>query len=203
MPDEIPRHLAKCNPGGEISINSVTDTIDITIVMPCLNEAETLGACIEKARLGIQRSGMRGEILVADNGSEDSSVEIDAEIRRTCCSREAKRLWERLRGGIQAASGKWILMGTPTKLRFSETDKFVKKLQEGFDLSWVPLPSAAAKSCPVRCLRTAGYKPSFRAWRTYAPCQQMSCGARNTDLNNEQKKKDSDAWAVDRTVIIP
>ena len=54
----------------------MTDAIDLTIVMPCLNEAETLGACIEKARLGIERSGVRGEILVADNGSQDDSVQI-------------------------------------------------------------------------------------------------------------------------------
>ena len=57
----------------------VTNTIELSILMPCLNEAETLGACIEKARMGIERSGVRGEILVADNGSQDSSVQIAEE----------------------------------------------------------------------------------------------------------------------------
>ena len=54
----------------------MTDAIELTIVMPCLNEAETLAGCIEKARGGIERSGVRGEILVADNGSKDDSVQI-------------------------------------------------------------------------------------------------------------------------------
>jgi glycosyltransferase involved in cell wall biosynthesis len=54
----------------------VTDATDLTIVMPCLNEAETIRRCIEEARLGIERSGVSGEILVADNGSKDESVQI-------------------------------------------------------------------------------------------------------------------------------
>jgi glycosyltransferase involved in cell wall biosynthesis len=54
----------------------MTNPIELTILMPCLNEAETLGACIEKARLGVERSGVRAEILVADNGSQDASVQI-------------------------------------------------------------------------------------------------------------------------------
>jgi Glycosyl transferase family 2 len=58
----------------------MSDTIELTILMPCLNEAGTLGACIEKARLGIQRPSMWGEVIVADNGSQDSSVQIAEEL---------------------------------------------------------------------------------------------------------------------------
>ena len=54
----------------------MADSIELTILIPCLNEAETLARCIEKARLGLQRSGVNGEILVADNGSSDQSVQI-------------------------------------------------------------------------------------------------------------------------------
>ena len=54
----------------------MNDTVELTIVMPCLNEEETLAQCIEKAHVGIQRAGVRGEILVADNGSKDNSVVI-------------------------------------------------------------------------------------------------------------------------------
>ena len=54
----------------------MTNPIELTILMPCLNEAETLGACIENARLGIERSGVRAEILVADNGSQDASLKL-------------------------------------------------------------------------------------------------------------------------------
>ena len=58
----------------------MADATDLTIVMPCLNEAETLAGCIEKAQIGIGRSGVRGEILVADNGSQDNSVQIAEEL---------------------------------------------------------------------------------------------------------------------------
>lgn len=54
----------------------MSDPIDLSIVMPCLNEAETLADCIEKAHVGIERCGVRGEIVIADNGSEDNSVQI-------------------------------------------------------------------------------------------------------------------------------
>jgi glycosyltransferase involved in cell wall biosynthesis len=54
----------------------VTDPVELTILMPCLNEAETIARCIEKAKLGIQRSCVRGEILIADNGSTDGSVQL-------------------------------------------------------------------------------------------------------------------------------
>ena len=128
----------------------MTDTVDITIVMPCLNEAETLAACIEKARLGIQRSGVRGEILVADNGSEDSSVEIAQKLGARVVHVKERGYGNALRGGIQAASGKWILMGDADEsYDFSETARFVKILQEGFDLVMgCRLPSGGGKILP-------------------------------------------------------
>ncbi len=54
----------------------MSETIQLTLLMPCLNEAETLARCIEKARLGLQRAGVPGEILIADNGSTDGSQAI-------------------------------------------------------------------------------------------------------------------------------
>ena len=108
----------------------VTNTIDLTIGMPCLNEAETLGACIEKARMGIERSGVRGEILVADNGSKDGSVLIAEKLGARVDACRKKRIRQRLGGGIQAASGKWIIMGDADEsYDFSDADRFVKKFQ--------------------------------------------------------------------------
>jgi glycosyltransferase involved in cell wall biosynthesis len=99
--------------------------------MPCLNEAETLAGCIEKAQLGIQRSGARGEILVADNGSKDDSVLIAEKLGARVVQVKEKGYGNALRGGIQAASGKWIIMGDADEsYDFSETDRFVKKFQE-------------------------------------------------------------------------
>ena len=113
----------------------MADATDLTIVMPCLNEAETLAGCIEKARIGIERSGVRGEILVADNGSEDDSVQIAQKLGARVVHVKEKGYGNALRGGIQAASGKWIVMGDADEsYDFSETDRFVKKFQEGFEL---------------------------------------------------------------------
>ena len=113
----------------------MTDAIGLTIVMPCLNEAETLAGCIEKAQLGIQRSGVRGEILVADNGSKDDSILIAEKLGARVVQVKEKGYGNALRGGIQAASGKWIIMGDADEsYDFSETDRFVKKFQEGFEL---------------------------------------------------------------------
>ena len=103
--------------------------------MPCLNEAETLARCIEKANLGIQRSGVRGEIIVADNGSLDGSVEIAEKSGARVVLINEKGYGRALRGGIQAAAGKWIIMGdADDSYDFSEISGFVKKFQEGFEL---------------------------------------------------------------------
>jgi glycosyltransferase involved in cell wall biosynthesis len=126
------------------------DIVELTIVMPCLNEAETLAACIQKARLGIQRSGVRGEILVADNGSKDDSVLIAEKLGARVVRVGKKGYGNALRGGIQAASGKWILMGDADEsYDFSETDRFVKKFQDGFELVMgCRLPHGGGKILP-------------------------------------------------------
>ena len=103
--------------------------------MPCLNEAETLARCIASAQAGIQRAGVRGEIIVADNGSADGSPAIAAQAGARVVPVREKGYGSALRGGIQAASGKWILMGdADDSYDFSEADRFVKKFQEGFEL---------------------------------------------------------------------
>jgi glycosyltransferase involved in cell wall biosynthesis len=113
----------------------MTDSIQLSIVMPCLNEADTLAACIEQARLGIQRSGLRGEILVADNGSQDESVPIAKKLGARVVHVKEKGYGSALRAGIRAASGKWIVMGDADEsYDFSETDRFVEKLQQDFEL---------------------------------------------------------------------
>jgi len=103
--------------------------------MPCLNEAETIARCIEKARLGIQRAGVRGEIVVADNGSTDGSPAIAEKLGAHLVPVKEKGYGSALRGGIQAAAGKWIIMGdADDSYDFSDLTGFVKKFQEGFEL---------------------------------------------------------------------
>src|SRR5471030_806107 len=103
--------------------------------MPCLNEAETIARCIENATLGIQKSGVRGEILVADNGSTDGSIQIAEKSGARVVRVQEKGYGSALTGGIEAASGKWIIMGdADDSYDFSEINGFVKKFQEGFEL---------------------------------------------------------------------
>jgi glycosyltransferase involved in cell wall biosynthesis len=113
----------------------VSDLIVFSIVMPCLNEAETIARCIEKAQVGIQRAGVPGEIIIADNGSTDGSQAIAKKLGARVVPVKEKGYGNALRGGIRAALGKWIIMAdADDSYDFSEADRFVKKLQEGFDL---------------------------------------------------------------------
>ena len=110
-------------------------SVQLTILMPCLNEAETLAQCIAKARRGIERAGVSGEILIADNGSTDGSQSIAEKLGARVVPVKEKGYGNALRGGIAAAQGKWILMGdADDSYDFSEADRFVKKFQEGYDL---------------------------------------------------------------------
>src|SRR5581483_5758005 len=103
--------------------------------MPCLNEAETIARCIEKAKLGIQKSGVPGEILIADNGSTDGSQAIAEKLGARVIAVKEKGYGAALIGGCNAALGKWILMGdADDSYDFSQADRFVKKFQEGFEL---------------------------------------------------------------------
>ena len=109
--------------------------LDLTILMPCLNEAETLVACITKAKLGLERAGVTGEVLIADNGSTDGSIELAEKHGARVVRVAAKGYGSALRGGIEAARGRWILMGdADDSYDFSEAPRFVEKLREGHDL---------------------------------------------------------------------
>ena len=113
----------------------MSSSIELTIVMPCLNEEETLESCIRKARLGIERAGVQGEILIADNGSKDQSIAIAERLGARVVHVKEKGYGNALRFGIQAAQGKWIVMGdSDDSYDFSNLEGFVKKLREGFDL---------------------------------------------------------------------
>ena len=113
----------------------MSQPVELTILMPCLNEAETIARCIEKAKRGIERAGVPGEILIADNGSTDGSQAIAEKLGARVIAVKEKGYGNALRGGIAAANGKYILMGdADDSYDFSEADRFVKKFQEGYDL---------------------------------------------------------------------
>lgn len=109
--------------------------IELTILMPCLNEAETLEVCINKAKTFLETSGISGEILIADNGSTDGSVEI----AKRCGARvepvPVKGYGAALIGGCNAAKGKYVIMGdADDSYDFLHLMPFVEKLREGYEL---------------------------------------------------------------------
>jgi glycosyltransferase involved in cell wall biosynthesis len=112
-----------------------SDVVEVSIVMPCLNEAESLGICIEKARGALQALGISGEVIVADNGSSDGSQEIARGLGARVVEVEAKGYGSALLGGITTACGGFVIMGdADDSYDFSAIGPFVEKLREGYDL---------------------------------------------------------------------
>jgi glycosyltransferase involved in cell wall biosynthesis len=108
---------------------------EISVVMPCLNEAETLPVCIEKIQRTFNDHGIRGEVIVADNGSSDESVAIAEGLGARVVSVEAKGYGSALMGGIAAARGKYVVMGdADDSYDFTSVPAFLAQLRQGFDL---------------------------------------------------------------------
>jgi len=125
-------------------------SIELTILMPCLNEAETIARCIEKAKEGLVRAGVPGEILIADNGSTDGSQAIAEKLGARVVAVTAKGYGNALRGGIEASRGEWIVMGdADDSYDFAEVDRFVKRFQAGDELVMgCRLPSGGGRIMP-------------------------------------------------------
>jgi len=108
---------------------------ELSIIMPCLNEAESLASCIHKAQQFLREHHIDGEIVIADNGSTDGSPDIARELGARVVSVEIKGYGSALRAGIQAARGTYIIMGdADDSYDFSQLGPFVEKLHEGYDL---------------------------------------------------------------------
>jgi glycosyltransferase involved in cell wall biosynthesis len=111
------------------------DPVEISIVMPCLNEAETLATCIQKAQQAIQKDGLSAEIIVADNGSTDGSQMIAAELGARVVPVKRKGYGSALIGGIDAAHGQFVVMGdADDSYDFTAIAPLIAKLREGYDL---------------------------------------------------------------------
>lgn len=113
----------------------MSDGCELTILMPCFNEAETLATCVTKANGFLSRSGCRGEVVVADNGSTDGSQAI-AEANGARVVPVAERGYgSALLGGIRAARGQYVIMGdSDDSYDFSRLEPFVEQLRAGFQL---------------------------------------------------------------------
>lgn len=158
---------------------------EVSVVMPCLNEADTIAVCIEKAERALAGGHFRGEIIVADNGSTDGSQAIAIALGARVVPVASKGYGNALMGGIAAARGKYVIMGdADDSYDFGEIPKFVQKLREGFDLvQGCRLPAGGGTVAPGampfshRWLGNPMFSFLARRWFK-APIHDVYCGMR-------------------------
>jgi glycosyltransferase involved in cell wall biosynthesis len=120
---------------GGAAAETEASVVEASIVIPCLNEADTIGVCVRKACSALVKTGIRGEIIVSDNGSSDGSDVLAEALGAKIVRVFAKGYGSALMAGIRAASGRYIIMGdADDSYDFGEIPNFVARLREGYDL---------------------------------------------------------------------
>src|SRR5438309_6256414 len=120
---------------GQARVASDPECLEVSVVIPCLNEANSIGICVSKAMNAFQAAKLRGEVVVADNGSTDGSIEIAEKLGARVVRVAARGYGSALRAGIIAARGAFIVMGdADDSYDFSEVPRFVEKWRQGNDV---------------------------------------------------------------------
>jgi hypothetical protein len=153
--------------------------------MPCLNEADTIAVCVQKAKKALAGEGIDGEVLVADNGSTDGSQAIAERLGARVVHVKEKGYGATLMGGIAAARGCYVIMGdADDSYNFEEIPKFIRELRKGFDLvQGCRLPAGGGTVLPGAMPFTHRWwgNPmfTFLARRMFgAPIHDIYCGMR-------------------------
>jgi glycosyltransferase involved in cell wall biosynthesis len=159
--------------------------IEVSVIMPCLNEADTLASCIEKAQRALRDHRIAGEVIVADNGSTDGSQAIAERLGARVVHVRERGYGSALMGGIQHARGRYVIMGdADDSYDFLEIPRFVEKLREGHDLvQGCRLPSGGGRIMPGAMPGLHRYwgNPMFSAMAQRwfrAPIHDVYCGLR-------------------------
>ena len=159
--------------------------MELSVVMPCLNEADTLGICIEKAQRAMREHDISGEIVIADNGSTDGSVAIANKLGARLVPVAERGYGAALRGGITAAKGRYVIMGdADDSYDFLDIPKFVDQLREGHDLVMgcrLPGGGGTVRKGAMPTLHRWWGNPMFSAMvrRMFrAPIHDVYCGLR-------------------------
>jgi glycosyltransferase involved in cell wall biosynthesis len=127
--------LSECSQDRDSVPARVRGHVDVSVVIPCLNEARTIGCCVDKARRSLRDLGVRGEIIVVDNRSTDGSAKIAEAHGARVVTADGRGYGLALSAGIEAARGSYIIMGDADDAH--ELDKlgpFIHRLEEGYDL---------------------------------------------------------------------
>lgn len=113
----------------------MNETIEVSVVMPCLNEQETIAACITKAQRTLESLGIHGEIVVADNDSSDDSVIIAESLGAKIVHQPTRGYGAAYLAGISTAQGQYIIMGdSDDTYDFTDLERFIAPLRDGYDL---------------------------------------------------------------------
>jgi glycosyltransferase involved in cell wall biosynthesis len=181
MPHQL--RIAKSDPGASYAPDAAE--LEVSVVMPCLNEADTLATCIEKAQRALREHRIAGEIIVADNGSTDGSQAIAERMGARVVRVRDRGYGNALMGGIQQARGRFVIMGdADDSYDFLEIPRFVAKLREGHDLvQGCRLPAGGGRLMPGAMPGLHRYwgNPMFSAmaqWWFRAPVHDVYCGLR-------------------------
>ena len=137
----------------------MSQPLELSVVMPCLNEADTVAICVEKAVRAMREANINGEVVVADNGSTDGSQDLAIEQGARIIDVEERGYGAALMSGIEGSDGKFVLMGdADDSYDFLEIPKFVDSLREGYDLvQGCRLPRGGGKVLP-------GAMPFLHRW---------------------------------------
>ena len=171
--------------GAESNLAPQPSEPEVSVVIPCLNEADTLAICIEKALRSMADHGINGEVLIADNGSVDDSISIACSMGARVVNVANKGYGSALMGGIAAARGRFVIMGdADDSYDFLEIPKFIDRLREDYDLvQGCRLPSGGGRVLPgaMPFLHRWWGNPMFslmvRSWFR-APIHDVYCGMR-------------------------
>jgi glycosyltransferase involved in cell wall biosynthesis len=161
-------------------------SLEVSVVMPCLNEADTLETCIRKAQHAMREHGIAGEVIVADNGSSDGSQAIAVRSGARLVNVPHRGYGNALMGGIDAASGRFVIMGdADDSYDFLEIPHIVAKLREGFDLvQGCRLPAGGGRILPGampflhRWLGNPMFSLLVRRWFRAGSIHDVYCGLR-------------------------
>jgi glycosyltransferase involved in cell wall biosynthesis len=183
-------------PGTEPGLDQQAEASDLelSVVIPCLNEADTIGTCVAKAQRALREHRITGEVVVADNGSTDGSQDIAATNGARVIGVETKGYGNALMGGIAAARGRYIIMGdADDSYDFLEIPRFVEKLRQGYELvQGCRLPSGGGRVLPdaMPFLHRWWGNPMFsvlaRRWFD-APIHDVYCGLRGFTKGMQQR----------------
>jgi len=159
--------------------------IELSVVMPCLNEADTVATCVVKARTALAEAGVDGEVIVADNGSTDGSRALAERAGARIVSVAEKGYGAALMGGIAAAAGRFVVMGdADDSYDFLELPRFLDRLREGYDLvQGCRLPAGGGQVLPGAMpflhywLGNPLFSAIARSWFG-SPVRDIYCGLR-------------------------